>query len=388
MADKTENTDKVSEKKASQSKTVTPPKKAANKEKAAANKPKPSDKPAKAKGGLFSFLIFLIALCALGLAGYIAYEGLKTREQLQTEVSKLQTELSQLRLLDQQPIIQNLMQEITSQEKSQQALEESINQRFLEWQTTLEKKQSLSERKKDDWILNESAYLMRMASTRLYLASDITSAIAALTQADLRIGELENSRYLPIRKKIGDEISALQALKRPDIDGTALRIERLMNNLPALPKTIVQTENTETETIVSEPKSWIAKIMHSIGLKPNAGNIPTQATRDNSIFLDQVIRLELESSKQALIRYKEDAFNNHLKRARSLIKKHYQSSDETVISTLGELDILIDNAIFPQLPDISQSLNLLQSMLNRYKAPEQEEPVTEPASDQQPEQTT
>ncbi len=326
--------------------------------------------PKKSTFGIFFvFIVFLLALAALGFSAYIAQQGLLLRD----DVSKLQTELSRLRLLDQQPIIQNLSKEIAAQNQAQQKLQEEINTRFKEWQNTLEEKQSLSERKKDDWILNEVTYLMRMASTRLYLASDINSAIAALTQADLRIAELENPRYLPIRKTIADEVSDLQALQAPDIDGTALKLEKLMNNLPTLPEAIVSQEQaTPAENSNNAPTTFIAKLFAMVGIKSNAGKVPTKATHDNLLFLDQLIRLELESAKQALIRFKREEFALHLKQSKTLIQKHYKKNNETVIQVLDQLNVIIDSAVFPELPDITRSMNLLQSLLNRYKAPETE----------------
>ena len=321
------------------------------------------------KGIFFSFLIFLIAAAALAFSVYIAQQGLLLRD----EVSKLQTELSQLRLLDQQPIIQSLTQEISKQNQAQQHLQDELNQRFNEWQQIYEKSQSLSERKKDDWILNEAAYLMRIAATRLYLANDINSTIAALTQADLRLGELENPRYLPIRKALATEISALQGIKKPDINGIILKIDNLLNNLPGINDLQVSTETKLEEKPSNQAAtSVLSKVLEIINFKDGDGSNNKDFDRQNLLFKNQQLDVSLELSKAALIRMQYEEFKLHLQEAQSLLKNHYKADSDNVKQASSLLNYLLEEQLIPEYPDITGSLNLLQSNINRYKQPSSE----------------
>ncbi len=344
------------------------------------SKNKAADKPKKQKSiSFFNILTFLIALFTLVMTFLFAYEGYKfyqkyknfkkETQSLRQSMSKLEIELSQLRLLDQQPIIQKLMNEANEQKQYQANIQETINKRFEDFALSNNETRTLSERTRNDWFLHEISYLLRMASTRLYLAKDIDSSIAALTQADLRISELRNPIYLPVRKTLSEEITALQALSKPDIDGTILKIVAILNKLSTLPKAKVEEEGEKSTVAITSAKAedWLSKLFKLIGLKRNSTEVVIPKADDDILFLEQQARVYLREAKEALISRNGEDFSKLISQTQALINEHYLADDESVVSVSEQLQKISEANLFPELPDITKSLNLLQSILNQYK---------------------
>lgn len=327
--------------------------------------------PSKSRLGLVFFVVIvaLLSLIALAISAFLGYQGWLLRDQVNT----LQTELATLRVLDQQPVIQQLVTEITQQQNNTQALEDSFNQRFQDWQTLFDKQRSLSERKRDDWYLHEVAYLMRTAATRLYLVHDIQTAIAALEQADLRLSELENPMYIQVRQQLSNDISALRTLAVPDVDGTLLQLERLRAiaaKMPTASAPLSPTNSEETQatdaTSPAERGFQFANLLSLFGFSQNKTQETALTRRENAVFLYQIIQLEIESAKQALVRYAGNDFAAHIANITDLLDKHYQADNQFVIQALAQISSIQTVTVFPEYPDISISLNLLQSLLNRH----------------------
>lgn len=317
---------------------------------------------------IFSIIfLFILSLAALSLSAYLAYQG----QQLRNQVLSQNAALAELQALDQQPIIQNLMSEVTTQETNIQQLQDNYNQRFEEWKILYNKQLSLADRKRDDWYLNEVAYLMRLAATRLYLINDVNTATAALEQADLRLSELENPIYLQVRKQLSDEISSLRELKLPDVDGTLLQLERLLAtvaNMPlAQPSASASNNEMQADNDATNQKSLsLSNMLSLLGFSQKQDDLNPLTRRENTLFIYQIVQLEIESAKQALVRYDKDDFDMHINNITNLLNKHYQPNNQQVMQAIAQIESIDNLTVFPDFPDITLSLNLLQSLINRY----------------------
>jgi len=129
---------------------------------------------------------------------------------------------------------------------------------------------TIANRYQRDWVLAEIDYLLRIANRRLQIARDINGAIAALHAADQRLFELGDLNFFEIRKLLSADIARLKVLHQADINGAALSLDQMINNLDALPFKGVQDEvktqltpdnQLKTET---QPEGFVNALMDTV----------------------------------------------------------------------------------------------------------------------------
>ena len=86
-------------------------------------------------------------------------------------------------------------------------------------------------------------------------------------------------------------------------------------------------------------------------------------TPEQTFFLRENIKLHLLTARIALLRHDEITYKIDLEAAQSAIKLHFDGRETLTQNTLDEIKGLTNNHISTELPDIEQSLRLL----NQYK---------------------
>ena len=76
---------------------------------------------------------------------------------------------------------------------------------------------------------------MIIANNRLQLARDSSSALAALRAADQQLQQLAMPKFLPVRRELAREISALESNEKLDVSGITLRLATQADNVDRLP---------------------------------------------------------------------------------------------------------------------------------------------------------
>ena len=87
---------------------------------------------------------------------------------------------------------------------------------------------SYSARDRDDWLLAEAQYLLRMANQRLIMADDVAAAQALLGSADKILLELDDVRLHEVRAAVASDLAAVRAVPRVDVEGVYLRLAALI----------------------------------------------------------------------------------------------------------------------------------------------------------------
>ncbi len=333
-------------------------------------------------------LLTLLALLALVLAaggttlGYIAWQDLQVRlsasERASAAVANTVGELEQRPGIDvarqeMQGIqselnanIQNVQQSLEALKKENQTLSEAVNKAYEQ-----------ATRTERGWVLAEIEHLLRMANYRLRLERDFEGAIAALQAADSRLHDLSDPRLLSIREQLADELYALKHYPHPDPTGILLTLDRLATGLRPFPADVVEAS--------------IVPASHSQTDKPVEGAEPPTQTGWQDVFTslragldkhisitnnDQVKSLTEEYEKQqrgnqflqqrlsaarfAVISRDEKDYHRQLDSAIAWIGANSDSSQAE--SLKDDLMGLNGQTIQPELPDISKSLVMLQSL--------------------------
>lgn len=332
--------------------------------KKAAAKPKPS--AGTGKGLLFLSLLF--AVLAIAISGWLWYQQLQIQAATQQELTQLQ---KTLRALDEHPSLIELKQRVLEQgEKLDATVAEQLQQIDAVKQAFTATQQIIN-RDQQGWVIAEIEYLIRLAIIRLRLTRDPLGATEALIIADQRLADLADPALLEVREILAGEISALKMMSVPDLEGAALQLITLSNQLHVLPQAKRPAITALEETIEPEPVNVFSsgwnKLLGFIGVRRSNAPVATAALQAELYYVEQLIHLELESAKRAVLEFNKEKLDRHLLNARSLLDEHYDRDHDQVIRIRAELARLQESELIAPLPDISGSLQKLRELQLKYK---------------------
>jgi uroporphyrin-III C-methyltransferase len=320
--------------------------------------------------------IGLLLILTLGVGGFSAYVY---QQQLKSnsEMNALRSELQQFRS-EQSPLQQN-----------QQALKDSLANLGTQ-QITLDGRQRELENKwlekehqrPNDWMLAEASYLVRMAGRKLWLEQDLTTASALLIDADSRIQSMADPSLITLRKALANDIATLKSAPEVDREGLSLRVGTLVDNLDQLNIKGLEPEETENDPASSEVtdqisdwKSNFSKSVqqfaeHFITIRRRDSDVEALLSPDQSAYLQENMRLQLQLAQLSLLRQEQANFRDHLQKAQSWLTEYYEPNDSATqfmqkeLTTLQEADI---TAHYPQTFSVQPLLE--KTLSERWQTP-------------------
>ena len=292
--------------------------------------------------------LLLILIAGIGAFSVYSYQQQQLARQ---ELTALRSELSQLR------------SEQSPEEESQQLIKASLanlgeqqlkldgRQRELE-QKWLEKEHQ----RPNDWMLAEAGYLVRMAGRKLWLEQDKTTAGALLTDADSRIMAIADPSLIPLRKALAEDIAAVKSAVEADREGLSLRVGTLLDNIDQLkikglePKLEQDPTSDEISDQVSDWQTNLKKSAqqfaeHFITIRRHDGNVEALLSPEQSAYLLENLRLQLQLAQLNLLQQDQANFRNHLQKAQSWLHDYYEADDSATqfmqkeLAALQEADI-------------------------------------------------
>lgn len=228
------------------------------------------------------------------------------------------------------------------------------------------------------WARAEVRYLLRVANEELNIAHNVNGARAALSAADERMQSLADPRMTAVRAEVHKEMAALDALPDPDIEGMALSLGALSEQVDKLP--LVQNERHlgggHGATGEAETSAWsrfwhrITGVFHNmVTLRRSATPVRPLLPPKEEYFLYRNLQLELESARTALLNHDTANFRLSLNHAIDWLDRYFQADAPAVRSMRRDLKGMLDATLERDLPDISKSLHLLEQ---RYPGNEEQ----------------
>lgn len=347
------------------------------------------DAPASARRSLaqpLAILALLIALATL-IGGYFVWHEVQRQAEWQQQVlgqvdargTALDTRL--------QTFKDRLDSDLAAAERSRRELE-AAQRNLAGAQSGLEDAlgtlRARVSRSHSDWTLAEVQYLLQVASLRVQLERDVTTAIAALTSADQRLQALADPGFTGVREEIVRELAALQAVALPDLPGIALTLDTLAGEVEKLPLKDAQVRAAaagESAAVAAEAQGdWWQRIQQVLGtiwdalrslvvVRRNDAPIGPLLAPEQQFFLYENLRLQLATARLAALRGETDIYRSSLKTAASWLDTHFDAQAAQVAAARGELERLAALDIRPALPDVSVSLRLLREQMQQIEPP-------------------
>lgn len=231
----------------------------------------------------------------------------------------------------------------------------------------------------EDWALAEVEYLLIIATHRLVLERDVSTALKAMEAASLRLGSLADPGLIPVREQIISDMDRLHAVNSVDITGLSIyladleeRTDDLPVKKPDLQKTgagTSQPEQTMAEKsgfsfrnifskIWSELKSLV--VIRKTGDVKNVILLP-----DQEYFLYQNLRLELENARISVLRRNTENLHTSARLIINWLQTYFDTGDSSVVNILDSLNKMVTLDLEPDLPDINSSLETLRAYMRQ-----------------------
>ncbi|MGK0499646.1 MAG: uroporphyrin-3 C-methyltransferase [Oceanicoccus sp.] len=333
---------------------------------------KPTAKPVAAK---LMWLVLIVALLALAVSLYQWQQRLTLQQSLQqNEV----TVAAAVQRLDEQAAANNNLQRQLDQQlvgsKQQQQLQQ---QRIDKLQGQVDSQQrrllSISTTSRDDWLLAEAEYLIRLANQRLLMAKEVAGSLELLQAADTIAKELDDSALYFLRQSLAEDMAALRAISGFDLEGVYLQLGALAKQadslrLIALPEL---TANIETQAI---PEDWQQRLEYGLQDAWSKLGQYIQIKRRDEIYqpllapeyeaaVRQNIQLMFEQAQMAALAGKQRLYQDSLAKAKAALKNYYNLDTKATNEIIIAIEKLSTQPVAVSLPDISGSLQTIKNYL-------------------------
>jgi len=342
----------------------------------------PADKPKAAKqaaatparrGGWWWLLLVLILLGVLAAAGWFAQ---RLHQQMLTDMAVLRDRIASTQDQErrQQQDIAQLQQQLQTQQQSYQQLQQQL-------QHNSDRLAQLPGAERQDWLLAEAEYLLRLANQRLQLERDWNGALSLLQAADAVLVETRNPGLTRIRETLAQDMLALRQAPALDATGAVLRLQALQQQLPQLPWLPDRLlPDSGADLLAGEaqqplPDSWYGQLWHKIStaltglvrIRERADAVATPLTPDQQYYLQQNMNLMLEQAQAALLREQADLYGHSLQRVQNWLQQYLLIEDDRTRAVQQSLQELQAWPVAPERPDISRSLLQLQQWVEQQR---------------------
>ena len=339
------------------------------------------------RGGGIAWLALLVSLVALTGIGYIVYEDWRTGSEADDSTSSLASSVTNLgdRVDASSEALANLdrglaelggassrtssdLDALRRDYENRVGLFDSLPPRVATLEDSLAALQGVSTGARETFLLAESEYYMQIANAQLQLAGNPQLAALALGMADERIVQLADPALTGVRRAISDELAALDAMEKPDIEGVTLTLASLSRVVDTLPLRQAGADDAEETAAADEETGRMGRAWNSVkgamsGLvkvtPPDQAQMPLIAP-DQVYFLRTNLALQLQSARLALLRGEKAVFEQSLDDAAAWLRQYFDTESTQVTSALTTISEIRDGLFAVTPPDISESLRLLR----------------------------
>ncbi len=302
-------------------------------------------------------------------------EGLQARQERgEADLERaLQTQRETLARLESRAEADNTaaVRNIVSEELKplQQSLQRQEN-RILDQQQRIN---DLTIEDRDNWQLAEAQYLLRLANQRLIMTGDTVSAEALLRSADNLLRSLDDASLHDLRAAVTEDLAAVRAVPRLDIQGLYLRLDALIRQTDDL-VLFKFPEREVTETPPLEDADWTDRVVQGYELAlqklsdyvvVSRTDMPVEALMDPQYegLVRQNMRMLLEQAQVAMLSGNELLFRQSLERASGWVTEFFKSDEQAAVAMQEELAAISAERVSVELPDLTRSMQALENTM-------------------------
>ncbi|TCJ98851.1 uroporphyrin-3 C-methyltransferase [Volucribacter psittacicida] len=331
------------------------------------------------KGGTGLALLAILIALGVGAGGY--YVG-------QQQVANLEQKIAALSVPQPQVIEQqnddSLRDELTQLKQDYQGLSNQVEdfvqrqrdeqQSLTSLQEQVAKINNVIKAEPNDWILSEADFLLNNALRKLVLDSDVDTAIALLQVASQSLEQVPDARVVGVRKALNDDLKQLLAVNNIDQNAIMQRLSMLANNIDELEILNVNFgDNTDNVQLSDSMLDWkenvkksaVSFLNHFIRITPRSQNDKALLAPNQDIYLRENIRLRLQIAILAVPRQQNELYKQSLEAVAAWVRSYFNTNTEAAKDFLQQVDNLMEQSIYVDVPTKLSSLTLLDELLHR-----------------------
>ena len=383
-ASATEN-DNAETKKAAISKSE-PKKSAAN---TATKKPSPSnakvaeDKPSN-KTATIALVIATVSIFAS--IGHYLWQQQQSSAQLLTLNQQNQRVIEQGQSELKSSLTAEFNRQLQQQNRATSQSQESAKKAHSDSDTQLQQltahisqlEQKMSLRQPNDWLIHEAEYLVRVAARTMWLERDTKAAINLLRDADNRLKELNQPKFLPVRALINEDIESLALMPTLQNQEAILTLMALNKQVPTL--VIItpeeELEHSKENIALSDDigdwqenlsKTWHKFLKDFITVRRRTGIIEPLMTPDQQQHLKQNLSLKIQLVQWAASEQKEEIYQQTLLDIQQWLNEFFDMSLPVNARFYQSIEQLKQQTIHYNYPSNLRSLAAIKSLLQDTK---------------------
>ncbi len=339
---------------------------------------------------------WLILLGVVGIAGYTGWQQLET---VKTAVAAQEVEVSakagKIQALEESlsAALQSERQMASQLQAAMESLQQKTQDLLKQHNTTLtqmgarldgqqKRINTLSTTSREDWLLAEAEYLMRLANQRVLLERSPQNATALLSTADRIIKEvadgLGDSELFAIRQSLGREMTALKLVADVDTEGTYLQLGALADAVSKLPRLAshglrdadrvdvmpVPDSETDGQSVWNMFKDSLGFLDQYVRITEFNGDITPVLSDAEAELVVANVQLLIQQAQLALLKEEPELYALSLQTLTQTVTQRFAPSParEQFLAEVARFQAV---SIAPELPDISNSLKLLNAYIKK-----------------------
>jgi uroporphyrin-3 C-methyltransferase len=330
-----------------------------------------------------SWLALFLSLLTLAAVGYMIVEDRRTRaveeassdslDRLASRVDAAQASLASLDenlqgLGSSDDDLDSRISELQGSVDRRADLLESLPGRMSNLENSVAALQGASAGARDTWLLAEAEYYMQIANAQLQLGNNPRLAMLALEMADERVVQMANPALTDVRRALSEELAALEAMEKPDLEGATLTLASLARVVDSLPLRAASGRSGETDEAPDAEQGAAARAWESVkdamsGLvrvTPPDEETRALLTPDAAHLIRSNLALQLQAARLALLRGEQSIFEQSLEDADALLAEYFDGDSAQVKSAQATIAEISDSMVAVAAPDISESLRLIR----------------------------
>ncbi|MGJ8691774.1 MAG: uroporphyrinogen-III C-methyltransferase [Thalassotalea sp.] len=366
-------------------------------------KPIPARRVPKTPVSKIAVLAFLLSLFAIAtiVFGYLWFEKQQVTFS-NAMLKKVEQQAAQQLLTKQAETKQNLQAETKQLLKNQQRLFEQQLQQLstgiaADNKNTIDKLQKTVDRlnatKPTDWLIHEAEYLVRVAGRTIWLEKDTQAAIALLQDADQRLKELKNPKFLAVRTLLHQDIEMLKSLPVINTEEVILTLMGLASQIDKLPLALAYvpdaehiSENFELSDNTDDwqenlNKTWQRFLGDFITVRRRSANVEPLLTPVQKQNLVANLKLKLQQTQWAATKGQSQLYQQTLADVQAWLVTYFDMDEPANQSFYQSVENLKSERVFIEYPAELTALAEIQQVILNQSYREQSPVINQPDED-------
>lgn len=240
--------------------------------------------------------------------------------------------------------------------------------------------QQVSLRQPSDWLVHEAEYLVRVAARTMWLERDTKAAISLLRDADNRLKELDQSKFLPVRALINEDIETLAlmpTLKNQEAVLTLMALNKQIPNLALSGVNLAETLDGKKEDFVLSDdindwqqnlaKTWQKFLNDFITVRRRTGMVEPLMTPDQQQHLKQNLSLKVQLVQWAASEQKAEIYQQTLLDIQQWLNEYFDMDIEVNQKFYQAIEQLKQQTIYYNYPSDLRSATAIKRLLDNTK---------------------